>query len=152
MQDTVLQSVINGVYVLTAQNQGHVNGCTVAWVTPVSYDPPLLMVSLSSLRLSHDIAKQSGYFCINSLSGDQVKLARHFAFTTGRETNKLEGIPYSTSDNGLPILDEARAFIECRVVDIYPAGDHSLFVGEIIEARMMNENATPLIFKQEDYF
>ena len=152
MQDTVLRSVVNGVYVLTAQSQGQVNGCTVAWVTPVSYDPLLIMVSLSSLRFSHDMVKHSGYFGLNTLGRDQVELARHFAFTTGRETNKMEGIPFNTSDHGLPVLDDAKAFIECRLVDVYPAGDHSLFVGEVVSAKSMKDGAETLIFKQEDYF
>ena len=151
MQDIVLRSVVNGVYVLTAQHQGQLNGCTVAWVTPVSYDPLLIMVSLSSLRFSHDLVKKSGYFGLNALGREQVESARHFAFTTGRETDKLNGVSFTTSDHGLPVLDGARAYIECRLVDTYPAGDHSLFVGEVISAQTIHEDA-PLVFQQEDYF
>ncbi|MEW5725683.1 MAG: flavin reductase family protein, partial [Thermodesulfobacteriota bacterium] len=77
--------------------------------------------------------------------------ARHFAFTTGRETDKFGGVPFTTSELGLPILEGARAYIECRVMDVYPAGDHSLFVGEVISAESLNETE-PLVFRQEDYF
>lgn len=152
MEETVLRSIVTGVYTLTAQNQGKVNGSTVAWVTPVSFDPLLVMVSLAKIRVSHDLVKQSGYFGLNVLSTEQVELARHFGFKTARDTDKLEGVNYSTSDNGLPILEGAAAYIECRVVNTYPAGEHTLFVGEVVSARTLDENADPLIFSQEDYF
>ena len=152
MQDNVLQSVVTGVYVITAQHQGRANGSTVAWVTPVSFDPPLVMVSLSELRVSHGLIKSSGYFGLNCLAEGQIDVAKHFGFKTARDVDKLEGISYSTSSQGLPILDDAWAFIECRVVESYPAGDHTLFLGEVISANVMKEGQKPLLFNQEDYF
>ncbi|MFH1091360.1 MAG: flavin reductase family protein [Pseudomonadota bacterium] len=151
MRDTVLKTITTGVYVLTAQNQEKMNGSAVTWVTPVSYDPLLIMVSLAGLRYSHELVKASGYFGLNVLSSDQVELARHFGLLTARETDKLAGIAFSTSEHGLPILDEARAYLECRVVGSYPAGDHTLFVGEVVSATMFRDAAQPLIFKQDDY-
>ena len=92
MQDTVFQMVPTGVYILTAQEQGQGNGSTVAWVTPASYDPLLLVVSLAKIRFSHDLVKKAGYFGLNVLDKDQVETAKHFAFKTARQTDKLEGI------------------------------------------------------------
>jgi len=152
MQDTVLNSIVTGVYVLTASHQGKINGSTMTWVTPVSYDPLLVMVSMADIRVSHGMVKQSGHFGLNVLSGDQLELARHFGFKSGRDTDKFEGIEYSTSENGLPVLKDACAYIECRVVNTYPAGDHTLFVGEVIEARTLKESVKPLIFDQKDFY
>ena len=152
MQDTVMKSIVNGVYILTVQQQGRVNGATVAWVTQVSHDPLLIMVSLAGVRFSHDMVKQSGYFGLSVLSQDQVALARDFGFKTGRDTNKFEGVGYSASDQGLPILDDACAYIECRLVSTFPAGDHTLLVGEVVEARTLKDDARPLVFRKEDYF
>ncbi len=152
MQDTVLKSVVNGVYVLTAQHQGQLNGTTVAWVTPVSYDPLLILVSLATVRVSHDLVKNSGYFGLNVLTTDQVELGKHFGFKTARDTDKLNGMEFITSDRGLPILDDVCAYIECRVVDTHRAGEHTLFVGEVVSASMKNEGAKPLVFKQGDFY
>ena len=152
MQDTVLQSIATGVYVLTAHHQGKSNGTTVAWVTPVSFDPLLVTVSLADVRVSHDLVKKSGYFGLNVLSRDQIELARNFGFKTARDTDKLQDVKYTTSENGLPILDEAIGYIECRVLSTHPAGDHTLFVGEVIEARTINENAKTLVFDQGDFY
>ena len=152
MQETVLGSVTTGVYVVTAQHQGQINGATVAWVTPVSYDPFLIMISLANIRVTHGLVNQSGYFGLNVLGKDQVELAKHFGFTTARNTNKLEGQSFTKSEKGLPILDGVNAYIECRLVNSYPAGEHTLFVGEVVDAKKINEKSQPLVFNQEDYF
>jgi len=152
MQDIVLNSMVSGVYVLTAQHQGRINGSTIAWTTPVAYDPFLIMVSLADIRVSHGLVKSSGLFGLNVLTKEQLDLARDFGFTSGRDTNKFENVPYKTSENGLPILDGARAYIECRVIDSFPAADHTMFVGEVVSAEILKDNSEPLVFKQEDFF
>lgn len=151
MQDVVLNSIATGVYVLTAESEGKANGTTVAWVTPVSFDPLLVMVSLANVRFSYDLVKKSGYFGINALTKDKVETARHFGFQTARDTDKMSGQSYTSTDNGVPVLDEASAFIECRVVDSFPAGDHTMFVGEVVDARAVRGGET-IIFKQGDFF
>ncbi len=152
MQDTVFNSIVNGVYVLTAQHDGKTNGTTVAWVTPVSFEPLLVMVSLAGIRYSHELVKKSGYFGINVLGSGESEAAKHFGFNSGRDRNKFEGYNFSTSENGLPILEKAMAYIECRVVNSFPADEHTMFVGEVVEAKALKENDKPLIFRQGDYF
>lgn len=152
MEDTVLRSITTGVYVVTAQSKGEMNGCTVSWASPVSYDPLLVMIALGKMRVSHDQVQESGYFGLNVLADDQVELGRHFGFNTARDVNKLEGKDFSTSENGLPILGGVCAYLECRVVDAYPAGEHTLFIGEVISAPVNDESKKPLVFKREDYF
>ena len=130
MQDNVLKSLSTGVYVLTAQNQGKQNGSTVTWVTPVSFDPLLVMVSLGRVRVSHDLVKKSGYFGLNVLTEAQTELARDFGFKSARDTDKFADVAYTTSVNGLPILDGVKSFIECRVINTFPAAEHTMFVGK----------------------
>ena len=152
MLDTVLSSVVTGVHVLTAQHQGKINGTTVSWVTPVSYDPLLIMVSLAGVRVSHDLVKSSGLFGLNVLGQGQEEIARHFGLKTARELDKFEGMSYTTSELSLPIIDGAVAFIECRVVDSCRAGEHTLFIGEVVSAKILDESKKPLVFKHSDYF
>ena len=152
MLDHVLESVVNGVYVLSAHHQGKINGTTVAWVSPVSYEPLLVMVALAQSRFSHDLVKQSGYFGLNVLASDQQEVARHFGFKTAKSEDKLEGMTFSASEHGLPILGGVKSYIECRVVDSCRAGEHTLFVGEVINTQMFKEDAKSLVFRQEDYF
>ena len=152
MEEKLLTNITTGVYVLSAHHQGQRNGTTVTWVTPVSYDPLLVMVSLAKVRFSHDLVMNSGFFGLNVLLSEDVDLARHFAFITAREKDKLEGMDFGTSENGLPILNKAHSYIECRVVDHFPAGEHTMFVGEVVSVENMNEGDHLLVFHQEDFF
>jgi flavin reductase (DIM6/NTAB) family NADH-FMN oxidoreductase RutF len=152
VQDIVSKAISQGVYVITVKTKDRVNGMTAAWVSQVSLNPLMLMVSIAPARYTHNLIKEAGYFAINTLSEEQIDLAKHFGFKSGRKTDKFEGISYSDAPNGSPVLDKALAFFECRLVDTFKAGDHTLFVGEVISDRLLNEDKNPLIFHWEDYF
>jgi flavin reductase (DIM6/NTAB) family NADH-FMN oxidoreductase RutF len=152
VQDIVSKAISQGVYVITVKTKDRVNGMTAAWVSQVSLNPLMLMVSIAPARYTHNLIKEAGYFAINTLSEEQTDLAKHFGFKSGRKTDKFEGISYSDAPNGSPVLDKALAFFECRLVDTFKAGDHTLFVGEVISDRLLNEDKNPLIFHWEDYF
>ena len=97
MQDEVMRSMVSGVYVVTAQNQGKLNGATVTWATQVSFDPLLVMVALADVRVTHGLIKKSGYFGINVLGSEQLETARHFGFKTARDVDKMAGVTYTTN-------------------------------------------------------
>jgi flavin reductase (DIM6/NTAB) family NADH-FMN oxidoreductase RutF len=152
MQQVLSKGISHGVYVVTVKTEDKVNGMTAAWVSQVSFKPLLVMVSIAPARFTHGLVKRSGYFAINALSDDQKDVAKHFGFKSGRKVDKLRDIPYFDAKNGSPVLSDALAFVECKLVDTFEAGDHTLFVGEAVDARLLNENKSPLLFHWEDYF
>jgi flavin reductase (DIM6/NTAB) family NADH-FMN oxidoreductase RutF len=152
MQDIVTKTITHGVYIITARTKEKINGMTAAWVSQASLQPLMLMVSIAPARYTHGIIKESGYFAINTLSEGREDLAKHFGFKTGRKFDKFKDISYLNAPNGSPVLKEALAFFECKVIDIFKAGDHSLFVGNVVEAKLLKSNEKPLIFNWEDYF
>lgn len=152
MQDIVSKGISHGVYIVTMRTKDRINGMTAAWVSQVSLNPLILMVSIAPARYTHDLIKESGYFAINTLTEDQKDIARHFGFKSGRKTDKFKGLPYFDAPNGSPVLDGALAFFECRLIDTFNAGDHTLFVGEVVAARLLRDDKKPLIFHWEDYF
>jgi flavin reductase (DIM6/NTAB) family NADH-FMN oxidoreductase RutF len=152
MQDIVSKAISHGVYVITVRSKEKINGMTAAWVSQVSLQPLMLMVSIAPARYTHGLIKESGYFAINALSEDQKDLAKHFGFKSGRMTDKFKGLSYFDALNGSPVLDVALAFFECKVADAFKAGDHTLFVGEVITARLLKGDKKPLVFHWEDYF
>jgi flavin reductase (DIM6/NTAB) family NADH-FMN oxidoreductase RutF len=133
MQDIVTKSISHGVYVITVRSKEKINGMTAAWVSQVSLQPLMLMVSIAPARYTHGLIKQSGYFAINALSEDQKDLAKHLGFKSGRKTNKFKGLSYSDGPNGSPVLDGALAFFECRVADTFKAGDHNFFLERLLQ-------------------
>jgi flavin reductase (DIM6/NTAB) family NADH-FMN oxidoreductase RutF len=152
MQKIVSKAIAHGVYIITARTKEKVNGMTAAWVSQVSFKPLLLMASIAPERFTHGLIRESGYFAINTLDEDLQNYAATFGFRSGRKTDKFQGIPFFDASHGSPVLDGALAFFECKVVDTFTAGDHTLFIGEVVEAKLLKEDKEPLIFHWDDYF
>ena len=151
-QDVLFRSLSNGVYIVTVEDQGQFNGVTTPWVTQLSYDPPMVMVAISPLRKCHEMITNSGQFAVNVLASGQVDLASRFGLTTGREMDKFEGVIPELTPAGNPLLSNVVAYIDCELVKTVAVGDHSLFVGEVIGAEVLDLTLSPLTFEPSDYF
>lgn len=142
----------HGVYVISTVHEGRVNAFTAAWVARASFVPPLLTVSVGKARFSHAMIEGSGVFAVNVLGPEDIETGKHFGLKTGRKTDKFEGVAYETAVTGSPILPVCIAWMDCRVVAAHDAGDHTLFVGEVIEAGVKREGALPLAYDRESFF
>ena len=152
MQEVAFSGLVHGVYVVTTRLNDTINGMTAAWVSQVSLKPLLIMVSIAPPRYSHQLIKESGIFAINVLTSDQVELGKRFGYKSGRKVDKFAGLEYVTATTGAPILPQAYAYLDLKLVDTFPAGDHTLFVGEVVDAKVLHPQAQPLVFKKSDFF
>lgn len=146
-----IHKVRNGVTVVTSFRGDEVNGLTVAWASQVSYNPPMVMVSIGPRRYTHDMIQESGVFAVNILGENQIDLAKLFGFKSGRKVNKFENVGYDRKSTGAPILKDAVAYLDCRVVSTHTAGDHTIFVGSIEDCEIRSEDE-PLIYRTTDYW
>ncbi|HYB42782.1 MAG TPA: flavin reductase family protein [Candidatus Methylomirabilis sp.] len=131
---TALRMIPYGLFVLTAESKSGVSAATVNWVTQVSFVPPLVAVGVKVDSHAHTLIKESGTFALNVLGKGQQGLAFTFFKPATREGSKISGEPYRAGATGSPILTNAPAFVECRLVGTVEKGDHSVFVGEVVEA------------------
>jgi len=152
LQRTISTYIPQGVFVITSQAEGKINGMTAAWVSQVSFKPRLLAVAIAPQRYTFELIEKSKVFCINVLSEEQIELAKHFGFQSGKKVNKFETIPFKYALKGSPVILSALAYFECEVTHLYEAGDHIIVVGEVGDYEVMRPDAKPLIFKWEDYF
>ncbi|MFQ5416203.1 MAG: flavin reductase family protein [Myxococcota bacterium] len=130
-----LRMIPYGLYVLAAESaDGRVAASTVNWVTQASFDPPLVAVGVKADSGAHSIIKESGAFALNILGKDQQSLAFSFFKPVERDGDSIAGEPFKSGGAGAPLLTNALAFLECRLVDTVERGDHSLFVGEVVDA------------------
>jgi flavin reductase (DIM6/NTAB) family NADH-FMN oxidoreductase RutF/CheY-like chemotaxis protein len=151
-QDVLFRSLSSGVYIVTVEDQGQLNGVTTPWVTQLSYDPPMVMVAISPLRKCHEMITNSGQFAVNVLASGQVDVASRFGLTTGREMDKFEGVVPERTPAGNPLLSNVIAYIDCELMKTVAVGDHSLFVGEVMGAEVLDLTLSPLTFEPSDYF
>lgn len=137
-----LRMIPYGLYVLTGESRdGRVAASTVNWVTQASFEPPLVAVAVKANSTAHEVIKGSQAFALNVLGKGQQALAFAFFKTLERDGNSIGGESFSSGKSGAPILANAAAFIECALVGTLEKGDHSIFLGEVIEAGVFRTGA-----------
>jgi flavin reductase (DIM6/NTAB) family NADH-FMN oxidoreductase RutF len=131
---TVLRMIPYGLYVLTSQaKDGTVAAATVNFVTQASFAPPLVVVGVKTDSGAHAVIKDSKAFALNVLGKGQGPMAFTFFKPATKEGNRISGEPFHAGSTGAPILDNAPAWMECRLTDTVERGDHSVFVGEVVD-------------------
>ncbi len=132
----------NGVYVIGSREKkdgGKINALTGIWVTRTSYEPAMVAVSIGEGRLTLDYMRQSNCFSVNVLGENQFDLVKHFGFQSGRSVDKFKDVKWHSAKTGAPILDDAAAYMDCKVVDEIKTGDHWLFIGEVVDEKTQHK-------------
>lgn len=136
-----------GVSVVVAEVEGRRAGLTVSTLVSVSLEPRLVAISVALEASLHELLREAGEWGVSILSGEQAHIAQHFA----------RGVPPIALWDGIPVRDDdprllqgAAGWLVVRTVEQIPAGDHTLFVGEI--GRLEEGSAaTSLVYVHRDY-
>ena len=125
---------------MTAEDKdGRISAATVNWVTQASFKPPLVAVGVKTDSQIHDIIKTAGNFALNVLGNGQQGTAYSFFKPAERDGQKISGEPFRAGSTGAPVLENTPAFVECRLVTTVEEGDHSIFVGEVVDEGVTQE-------------
>jgi len=137
---TALRMIPYGLFVLTAKSKdGRIAAATVNWVTQASFAPPLVVVGVKTDSGAHAIIKDSGTFALNVLGKGQQAAAFAFFKAVNHEGDRINGEPFRSGSTGAPILSALPAYVECKLVGTVEKGDHSVFVGEVVDAGVASE-------------
>jgi flavin reductase (DIM6/NTAB) family NADH-FMN oxidoreductase RutF len=136
---TALRMIPYGLFVMTVKDEKTMTGAAVNWLTQASFQPPLVVLGAKADAPSTAMIESSGLFCINVLETGQVPLASSFFKHVEPVGNRLGDAEFTPSPNGLPVLTDALAYFECRVREKVAIGDHTIYVGEVIEAGVQRE-------------
>jgi flavin reductase (DIM6/NTAB) family NADH-FMN oxidoreductase RutF len=131
-----LASLTTGIYVLTVRAGSRQHGMSSSWAAQVSGNPVLLMVAVDKEHFTHQMILESGAFALNIVGVKSKHLEDYFYSSASRQPGNLRPFALETGATGAPLLKDALASLDCRVVSSHAAGDHTLFIGEVIEARM----------------
>ena len=93
---------------------------------------PRLSVYIHKFNYSHDMIFETGRFCLHLLNTKQLDVVHRLGFFSGRDEDKLAGIPHHKGKTGVPVLDECFAHFECSVVNVMDTGSSTLFLGDVI--------------------
>src|SRR6185503_6294979 len=136
-----------GVSVVVAESGGRRAGLTVSSLISLSLDPPLVAISLARVASLYEVLQEAGEWTASILSGEQAALAQHFA----RSVPPLvlwDGIPVREDDPRL--IADAVGWLRMRTVDEVRVGDHTLFVGAVLDVERGHAN-TSLVYMAQEY-
>ena len=138
-----------GVTVVTFRAPSGPKGMTVSSFTSVSLQPPLVLVSIARSSELHDHLVAADAFAVNFLADDQKSVSDLFAGRV-KVAERFDSIRHAPGVSGAPVIEGARAVVECRRWKVYDGGDHSLVVGEVVTAGALNDRR-PLVYYNQRY-
>lgn len=149
MDQTAKQNVLRqfpyGLYAVTVAAGGDDHAMTANWVTQAAFEPPMVAVAVENTAKTIGLIRDAHHFAVCLLHDGQRDLAGKLGRTSDQAPQKLKGIKTKPAPvSGAPVLVDCVGWVECRVVATLPAGDHTLVLGEVVEAGMENAAATPL--------
>lgn len=120
---------------LTVATKGRTDIVPVAWLTPLSLQPPLIGVAISPKRYSHDLIKRSGEFVLNVAQAEMVGKVDVCGRTSAEDADKWQMTGFTEFEPkrvSVPLIAQCYAALECGLTDIITVGDHTLFVGQVL--------------------
>jgi flavin reductase (DIM6/NTAB) family NADH-FMN oxidoreductase RutF len=146
----VLRKRAGTVTIVTMCAGGECHGLTVMDWCVVSLDPPLVLVCIGNDLHSQMLLAEGCCFAINILDAGQRALSDRFAGRVLGVVDRLQGIAYHNDVTDAPILDECLAWLDCRIVRVLSAGDHTVYVAEV-EGASAGRAGSPLLYYDGDY-
>jgi flavin reductase (DIM6/NTAB) family NADH-FMN oxidoreductase RutF len=147
----VLWKLPSGLYVIGARDGDERNLMTANWVTQVSFAPKLVGVSVEKEARTHTLVSGGRAFVVNIVSREDRAIVRRFTKPVEHDAaaHTLNGFAFHDGRTGAPILDQAVAFVDCELRDEVDAGDHTLFLGEVVDSGFQRDESTEVL-RMED--
>lgn len=136
---TALRKIPHGLFVVGVKKGDTLSAFTGTWLTQMSFTPPLVVLGVRGDSFAHECIEGDKVFTVNVLAKDQSEIAKQFFKPHNAEAGKIGSYAISPGRNGAPVLDDATAFFECRVVDQVKRGDHTVFVAEVTHAEVRRD-------------
>lgn len=137
----------SGVTIVTTEHEGKPYGMTVASFASLSLRPPLVVVCIEKSVKTHDAIVGAGTFGVSILDHSQADISNRFA---SKIDDKFEGVEVRRGELGMPLIEGALCAVECRLHAQLPGGDHTIFVGEVVDATTTTDG-TPLVYYRSGY-
>jgi flavin reductase (DIM6/NTAB) family NADH-FMN oxidoreductase RutF len=146
-----LWSFPSGLYVIGSRAGDRRNAMTANWAMQVSFDPKLFAVSVEKRALTHELIAEGRAFSVCTVAREDRASVRKLTkpVEVDLEARTLNGLPFRDGSTGVPILDQAPAFVECTLHESVDCGGHTLFIGEIVDAGFQAPEDTEVL-RMED--
>jgi flavin reductase (DIM6/NTAB) family NADH-FMN oxidoreductase RutF len=149
----VLWKMPSGLYVVGSSDRGERrNAMTLNWATQVSFDPKWIGIGVERGALTHELIAAGGVFSLCVIDRDDRAIVRKFTKPVEADLSRrtLNGFAYLDGPvTGAPVLAQSVAYVECEVRQPLIVGDHTLFLGEVVNAAFLKDEDTEVL-RMED--
>ncbi len=141
MNTKALWKISYGIYIVSSRKDNKFNGQIANTVFQITSEPPTIAVSICKTNLTHEYITASKIFTASILSQEApMQFIGNFGFKCGRNIDKFKDIKYKAGVTGAPIvLDYSIGYLEAEVISAMDVGTHTIFVGQVVDAEIMNE-------------
>ena len=147
---TVLRLFTYGLYAVGVSDGTDANVFTANWLTQVSFDPPLLALSVENDCRSHGIIERGRKFAVSVLETGWRELAGDLGRHSTESPDKLTKVAHHFAANGCPVLDEALGYVACEVESSTPAGDSTVYIARVVKAVSLKDGE-PLTMREAGF-
>ncbi len=139
----VTWKIPNALALVGSAHDGERNGMTTSWITQLSMEPVLVGIGVDNDAVTHRLISSSGAFTVNLWDAENTRVFVKFSKPATDDGSALNGRPVSTATTGAPVFEEAVAWMDCEVRHTLDLGTHTLFVGEVVDASITDDDARP---------
>lgn len=119
------------------------NGMTTSWITQLSMEPVLIGIGVDNSAITHRLIIDGGSFTVNLWDAEETRVFVKFSKPASYEDGALNGRPIRDGVTGAPIFEDAIAWFDCEVRHTLDLGTHTLFVGEVVDAAIVDDDKRP---------
>ena len=139
-----------GVTIVTVRSGDRTHGLTVSAFSSVSAEPALISITIENRHKGYAMLEEpEAVFAVNILGEGQSELSNRFAWV--KDEDRFSAGNWSSAETGAPVLTDALAWLDCRIHARYPAGTHTIYVGEVVASHVPEEEAAPLVYWNRGY-
>jgi len=148
--NAVTWTIPNALCLVGSRSGDEWNGMTQSWVTQVSMAPVLIAISVDRKALTNRLVREGGAFSVNLWDRQDTRVFRSFSKPAVRDGLTLNGRPVREGSTGVPIFDEAVAWLECHLWQTVEFDTHDLFLGEVVDAGFRDGGRDIPVARMED--
>ena len=140
-----------GLYVVGSRAGDRYNLMTLNWATQLSFDPKLVGVGVERGAFTHELIEAGQVFSLCLIDREDRAIVRKFTkpVEVNLEARQANGFPFHEVRTGAPVLDQAVGYVDCEVRQQVELGNHTFYIGEVVDARFQKPEDTPVL-RMED--
>ena len=138
----VTWKIPNALALVGSRSGDEWNGMTTSWVTQLSMEPVMIGIGVDNTAVTHRLIAEGGSFTVNLWSADDTRIFVKFSKPATFAEMSLNGRAVREGVTGAPVFEEAIAHLECEVRHQHDLGTHTLFIGELVDAAIRDDDAT----------